>query len=471
LSTLADLFNIRIGVSRKALFVERARKGFRFVLTSERLPLREGMRAGYVEDDSLDELLSRDEFAGALNLYYVLSPHDYYRNTMTFPFSDRAKIDAVIGYEISDYMPRGEADCLTDFTHTDGKVTAFSIEREKVRRILSDLGIHREKLKGLIPYDAAVFQGTESLIDEDSRLVVIMNEEGIYLQSAEGGMMGHALFFERDGEEERVGNIGTFHAMIRMAAKRPGIETVYIGRAPAVKGDFPEDLFEGMNLTSRPLSLGKLEARIVDDLPDVSYLPLYGALLSVTRSSPGRINLLKGEFKPQPKGFVSLKEFAIAGVLLIILAIVSTVGLTIDLRLLRNRAARLEESLKNLSREVFGKEILETAEAQRSIRAQRQAIETLEESTDTRRSSLRLLRELALYFPGDVPVEYSDVIVEKDRIRLSGKARAFSDIDRIEKDLLMSDLFQDVTVVNTATTGSTEGFTVTFVIDIAVDGE
>jgi hypothetical protein len=65
-------------------------------------------------------------------------------------------------------------------------------------------------------------------------------------------------------------------------------------------------------------------------------------------------------------------------------------------------------------------------------------------------------------------MEYSDLIIERDRIKFSGRARTFSDIDRIRQELLLSEYFTDVRVSNTGTTGSTEGFTVTFVFDIDV---
>jgi hypothetical protein len=67
-----------------------------------------------------------------------------------------------------------------------------------------------------------------------------------------------------------------------------------------------------------------------------------------------------------------------------------------------------------------------------------------------------------------VDVEYTDIIVERDHIKFYGKTKTFSDIDKIKESLSLSEYFSKIEVSNTATTGSTEGFSVTFVFDIDV---
>jgi hypothetical protein len=474
LSTLTELFNLRIGASRKALFVEKTQGGFRFLHAFERLPLRDEVKTGFAGAETLQDFLGRDDFSESLNVYYLLSPRDYYRCSMTFPFSERLKIDAIIGYEIRDYLPRLDLDCLTDFVQSNGHVTAFSVERSRVRAILSDFGGYTDNLRGIVPYDAAIRYAADSLAEEDPSLFLIMDRESVYLQSAEKGRIRRTAYVETGGDGElETEDVDTLLTHLRTAVRDSGIETVHLVREASAGAESADVLYEGierLGLTVRPLALGRLEDKVGGVVRDASYLPLFGALLAVNQPPPGRVNLLRGEFKPRPKGFVSLKEFAVAGILLILLAVISTVGLSVDLRFSRNQARRLEESLRGLSGEVFGREIVETAEARRAVQALRDAIDRMESATDTSLSGLRLLRELSLYFPGDVVVEYTDIVVEKDRIRLSGRARAFSDIDRMERDLLMSDLFERITVVNTGTTGSTEGYTVSFVIDITVGG-
>jgi len=139
-----------------------------------------------------------------------------------------------------------------------------------------------------------------------------------------------------------------------------------------------------------------------------------------------------------------------------------------DIRLSRERVERFRAGMARVTAAAFGGPVTEVAEARKMVQDLRERIAQVERSTDRDSSSLLLLRELALYFPGDVAVEYTDLVIEPGRIRLEGRARAFSDVDKIQRELGMSDRFAGVTVVNTGTTGSTGGFTVTFALDIRV---
>ena len=101
----------------------------------------------------------------------------------------------------------------------------------------------------------------------------------------------------------------------------------------------------------------------------------------------------------------------------------------------------------------------------------RTRIVNMEKSIDKKYSGVELLREISTYLPGDIVVEYTDIVIEKDRVKFAGKVRTFSDIDRMQEALLLSEYISEVKVSNTGTTGSTGGFAVTFVFDIKVRTE
>jgi hypothetical protein len=143
-------------------------------------------------------------------------------------------------------------------------------------------------------------------------------------------------------------------------------------------------------------------------------------------------------------------------------------GLAVDIRFRKNQIAMLNQRIGTLSKGAFGESSVNIDDARSYLGDIQGKIDTFEQSTDRRFSSLRLLQELSLYLPGDVIIEYSDIIIERDHIKFSGKARTFSDIDRIREELLLSEYFTNVAITNTGTTGSTEGFTVTFVFDIDI---
>jgi hypothetical protein len=168
------------------------------------------------------------------------------------------------------------------------------------------------------------------------------------------------------------------------------------------------------------------------------------------------------------KGYVSVREFSIVGGLLLILLFLATSGLVVDIRMRKRQISLLRERMRALSSEVYDDPAVSLEQSKDRVREIEDTLVFLKSRTDARFSSLQLLKEISLYMPGDVVMEYSDLIIERDHIKFSGKARTFSDIDRIRKELLLSEYFSDVSVTNTGTTGSTEGFTVTFVFDIDV---
>jgi hypothetical protein len=466
----------------------------------------------------------REEKVHRENVYYVLPSRNYYRNRLSFPFDDRSKIEAVIPFEIRDYLPDPDMDCVTDFAQWGSSVLAFSATRGVIRELLEDMEEFRGNLRAVIPYDYAVFRAVRVLAGEPSYLLVGMEPEGVYLQQVLGDQLLSGLFTENyasnghGGEQEEPSRAETENQLsahqlseslfteLRMLTRRSGNTPVFLA-AGSQNGD-QNGLLEkveavlaestsGEGVRVRQLAaaggIRASEEPLLSSLkPAPHSLALLGAVFwsrgsrsmvtgrtglrpaaagAQAAMSADRVNLLKYEFKPRPRGYLSLKDFSIAGILLLALLFMSTVGLVMDNRLHRNQVRTLEQATRQVTQSAFGEPTLEVARVRQMVQELRGRINLVERNTDPGNSSLLLLRELALYFPGDVAVEYTDIIIQPGNIRLEGKARAFSDIDKIERELLLSDRFGEVTVVNTGSSGSTQGFTVNFTLDIKIVDE
>jgi hypothetical protein len=467
--------------------MEPAPDGFRVLVCQERAGARGAPVWRRYRGVTAAELL-REEQVSRESVYYVLPPRSYYRNRLGFPFKDRAKIEAVVPYEIRDYLPEQEPDCISDFVQFDGEVLVFSAGRETIRRVVEQMEEFGDNLRAVIPFDHAVYRGMRSLVGEVPYLLVGLSEEGVYLQQAFGGRPGAGMFSGPGGDPR---DAGALAAQLRMLLRTAGEAPVYL--AAPLEADRSEETAESLQAVleetgragrARPLARpaggsspgdAGTGALLPPGAPvDPHSLALLGALDWAQGPGPraaggvDRVNLLREQFRPRPRGYVSLKEVGIAGVLLVALLILSTVGLVMDIRLSRERVERLRADMARVTAAAFGGPVTEVADARRMVQDLRERIARVERSTDRDSSSLLLLRELALYFPGDVSVEYTDLVIEPGRIRLEGRARAFSDVDKIQRELGMSDRFAGVTVVNTGTTGSTGGFTVTFALDIKV---
>jgi hypothetical protein len=200
-------------------------------------------------------------------------------------------------------------------------------------------------------------------------------------------------------------------------------------------------------------------------------ISLLGVVKSINQDQKRKVDLLKEEFKPRLKGYLSIKDFIALGIIMLILLIISVSNLFIDVRIHKKQINELEKSISGLSSDIFGKPQLKKAETEQLVADIRTRIANIEKSIDRKYSAVELLKEISTYLPRDLVIEYTDIIIEEDRIKFAGKARTFSDIDRMQESLSLSEYFSEVQVSNTGTTGSTGGFAVTFVFDIKVRTE
>jgi len=469
---------MRIGAGKKAVFAEQYGDGFRILLAQEKLPARESITVKSFQGSSLEEILSEQGIIKE-NVYYLLPPRQYYKTVHTFPFSGRQKIEGVIKYEVRDVLPSMESDCLTDFYSTDNEALAFSVEREVIQNLLDALGPYRENLKAVIPMDMALYYSMTALVDDATYLLLYIEDDAVHLQWVKDLKIKSGIFIEiakdPDGSVSKSAVRNSLLSELLILCKVSNCSFVYLnsrGTAGGELGAVVEELLEELEISFRSVPLHNFEKYFTGrNIYNYAAMGLFGALYGINQPPLKRVNLLKEEFKPRPQGYVSVKEFTIVGVLLLILFFLSTAGLIVDIGFRKNQVSALKEGIVALSESAFGKKVVDEGEVRGLVRDIKEKIDLIEESTDSGYSSLRLLKELSLYFPGDVVIEYTEIIIDKDHIKFSGKARTFSDIDKIKQDLQMSDYFKEVKVTNTGTTGSTGGFTVTFVFDIEVEKE
>jgi len=475
LSTLTDLFSRRIGGSRRAVFIEEAFDGFRVMISPEKLPASEGFLLNTVSGMTVEEVLA-DAGVEKENVHFVISPVHYFRSRMHFPFTDQQKIEGVIGYEVRDSLPSQDMDYITDFYLVGNEAQAFSVEREKMRALLYSFGRYRENLRAVIPQDVALFLGMHTLIEEDGYFLLQLENRSVYIQYVVDQKIINGLLVAFDGDEEITddGLKRRILPQLLMCSKLSGNRFVWMNRASNANEelcDKIEGLLEELNITFNQVGVKNIGNYYPDIKSfDYSALPLLGAVRGISLPLL-QVNLLKNEFKPRAKGYVSVREFTLAGVLLICLFVLGTASLVFDISFRKQQVAALRGRIEELGKNTFGSAVVDETDARKRVSKVRERITVLEESTDRHLSSLKLLKELSLYFPGDVVIEYTDIIIDREHIKLSGNVRSFSDIDKIREDLVMSDYFKSVEVTNTGTTGSTGGFTVTFVLDITVAQE
>jgi len=480
LSTLTDLFNVRIGFSKRVVLVERLARGVQLLQVEEKLPLREGVRVRRFYEGSLEDIFE-SEGVTKEDIYYILPPDQYYRNTLHFPFSERQKIEAVVKYEVSDSLPADGSECLTDFylfgesssakgpsTTRKSEVLTFSVEKEKIRMILEEFGSFRENLKAVIPLDIAVLFSIRATLEAESFILLDLQDDAAYIQATEGGVLKNAGFIVNGKRYEEA-----LRSQLLMISKILRNPVVYTNMRRSANEEFRKvtvGVLEETGLAYRNVPSSGFD-RVASDSKEVDVqdsIAFLGLLRSFNEQKLKSVNLLREEFKPKMKGYVSIKEFTILGILLLLLLSFSTANLMFDLNFKKDQISSLKSTLDQISMKYFNKPGVSGEETKQLLGDVQNRIKRIQLETERRFSCTQIFKEFTSSLPVDVDVEYTDIIVERNHIKFFGRTETFSDIDRIKESLLMSDLFSSVEISNTGTTGSTEGFAVTFIFDIDV---
>ncbi len=469
-----------MGFKRKGVFIEDLDTRINVLYTDERLPLRAGFEYTSYTDTSIEDILAQKEVTKE-SVYYIVQPSLYYRNILGFPFHDRQKIDGVIKFEVQDFLPSVETEYLTDFlplwkepTESSAQrfeVFAYTMEKSAVEDILRGFGRFRENLKALIPFDVAAYHCATAVLDTANFIVVDIREKACLIQYVRDHRIKSSAYIHRQSDEQfSAGLTSQLIAMLKLA-NSPSLYVNFRSSAQKELRELSAKVFEQLEISTR-----KFPVRAFSDSAEKStnydlseLIGLFGGLSGLNQPQHRRVNLLKEEFKPRLRGQVRLKDFVAISVLLIVLLAVSLSNLFIDMRFKKTRVRELQNSVEELSKTAFGTSQMSERDAERNLEEIGRKLDVVKKSIDRRYSSVQLLKEVSMYLPEDVVIEYTDLIIERDRIRFSGKARTFADIDRMKESLAVSEYISEAKVSNTGTTGSTEGFAVTFQFDITIE--
>jgi hypothetical protein len=521
LSTLTDLFNLRIGLGARSFFAEIAEKEILVLGAPDRLPLKTEVSLAFYSGTPLDspfEGILRNEGVTKESVYCIIPPSSYYQNTLVFPFSERQKIESTIKFEVEEHLPLSETEYLTDFLVLGGGpgggaggkggdgagggagigtspggggsrgaaecgVLSFTARKEVVKKLLGAFGSFKENLKGVIPLGAAILFSARSVIDAPEFFCMDIQNDFTHVQHIRGFGIARSLSVRRTGDEQYRRSLSSgLLLLVKSAGGLPaGGPPLFLNTRSTATDDFRllnAEVLKGLDLIPRNFPSHEFvgtgfhhtarRGEASDALSPPDLIAIMGGLLVQGQAPPRKVNLLKEEFKARPGGYIRIKDFMTLGAILLLLLAVSLFNLFVELGSARRENRELKQAISALNAKTFQKPNVQPKDALAELENMRNAIRRFEASIDRKSSGVELLRELSSFLPNDVALEFTDIIIERERVKFAGKARTFADIDRIKEALAASEYFSEVTVSNTGTTGSTEGFTVSFLFDIKV---
>jgi len=471
LSTLTDLFNIKLGLNKKAIFIEEISNNYTVFYLDEKIPVREKIEIIKYNNESIEDILDEKNVVKE-NIYYIILPTKYFRNTINLPFKERQKVDAVIKYEVRDHLPNPDFEYLTDFYNFKHQTLSFSIKKDEIRDVLLKLGRYRENLRAVLPFDIVFYFGILRLVDRDNLIFIDVQNDITYVSLISERELKKGIYIKKIDNEQFTNTLKSELIMLSRIVDYP---TIYVNVRDNVKRDFHElnlDILKSLGVSYRSVPSDNFKKVLYTDI-DKDIVPsdlisVVGSLEIINQPSSKRVNLLKEEFKPRIKGYVTLKDFFTIGIFLVLIILISITNIFMETGFKKKKLEELKDAMNRISIMAFEKPSVNLNEAKNYLKDIKSRIKVFENSINRKYSATYLLKELALSIPGNVTIEYTDIIIDKNHIKLAGKTRTFSDIDRMKEAFSQSGFFTNVNVSNTGTTGSSEGFAVTFLFDIDV---
>ena len=472
MSTLADLFNNRISLNKRIVLAEKFAENYLIYLI-------------YLKGEEPFKVLifraNKDELVNALmehgisreDLYIIIHPAFYYKNSIKLPFSDPQKIEAVVANEVIDYLPFEneddetvmEEEHIVDFDIFKGKIITYVVKEDFISEILKSFGEYSDNLKAIIPY-GAILRDFFTLYNDSERLTKIAmiecNDLGVEVWG-----------FSNDSNGEIVQNIGlqsnddfkmTLSAILRIKKFYQDDKYIFLSKS---RCNVPLNEIENkFGLRYYKINFeSKLENIPRYEIDRDHELTLYSFLWFLQKKGK-KINLLKGPFKPSIKNYIRVKDFVLVGILILILLGFSAGRFFTDMFFLKSRVVQLQKSISNLTERSFGRRLTSVRSAVALLNSVKDKSKILEKNVNRKYSALELFKEFTSALPVDVELEYTDIMIDQNKIRFNGKTKSFSDIDKIRESLQNSEYFKEVDVTNSGTTGSTGGFIVNFQFDI-----
>ncbi len=461
MSFLTDLFNTRIFFGKRTVVLEYFGHSF---MVYEKRATNNGRNSERITSLIIPEKKIVEYFdeSGARyeDIIVVIHSNLYYRNILHFPFTDLKKIKAVVSGEVVEDLPvyLHEGSFITDFEIINERVVAYTIDENLISRILNVLGDYSKGLKMLIPYEVIIRNNFLDMVSSGRYVYIERNLSGIEIW----------------GFNENKNVVSEFIIFRDDKIKYEQLKTVVMRVNKFIQPDrytIIDEMGDSSDLIGELMEKAEIIEfkQSLEDNREVKKPFLYTESIEYKEIERKGVNLLKDRYLPKISRYLGLKDFIVLGSILFVLLGIILGRNYIEVSSLKDRVSKIDMMIQQLSDEVFGVKVDNVSEASKLRDEMKRRSDLLYKNMDRKLSALEIFKEFTSSLPVDVAIEYSDIMISREKILFLGKTRAFSDIDKIKEAIEMSDRFKTVKVINSGTTGSTGGFTVSFQIRIDVN--
>jgi type II secretion system protein L len=421
--------------------------------------LRAVWRGAVVDRVMRVELPSPEAAPGAENLGEVLGHADQvvaalpadevFHREVVLPFADLHRLELAAPLEAEESLPLPLEELVCDVQPLErssqrSRVLVVATPTERVGRLLSAL-----RPAGLVPQVVdveALALGTvarHSVPPSQTALVLDVSARLCQAVMVAGGIAQSFHAFSSGGTDPGlVGEVGRYLGRLRAAG--PGPTHLYLSGTGAL--DLDEDAWsQDLELPVRrlPFPRGRVHAGADAGLAWPAWaIPLGLALRVVQPRGASRVNLVRGPFAP-PRAAAPWRQAAVAvGVYAVALLALWATSAWIEAS---NRTAHLQ-ALEAAIRHTFQATLPQVRNIVSPVDQMRAKVSELEQrdrnlaslgNRDT--SPLRLLKELSAAIPRDIEVEFRDVSIDPEHVRIEGATTSFRESERIKNAIVAAD--------------------------------
>ena len=402
-----------------------------------RMELVDSFCQPFATDAELVDILkdkSRD-WAGA-KIVSSIPGHLFTQRLVLFPFSDRKRVEKALPFEIEDGVPFELDDVVIDYLIIDGEKTSKGADASKESSVLGII-LPKEILKRHLDLLASAGIDPQVIVPSYSGLDALSK-----MMKAEGRTLltcGSDLCL-RSGET--VKGLRSFSGIGSTASIRHTVHALEIEQKERVEkvlvlcpDSSSQAVFTDLGIATEQVApeLGGKQAADPVSL---------GLALS------DQINFRKQEFAYRLADEGARRRKRTIIIAAAVAAALFVVNLGVKLYVVQTSYGKLDKEIRDIYRQAIPDAKI-VADPVRQLRSSLEEARKKFGALSTGTSALDAMKAVTDGIPKEVRVAFQEFNLEGDRLKLQGEAASFESVDKIKAELQKTELFSEVTVLDT----------------------
>ena len=352
------------------------------------------------------------------------------QRTLLFPFADRKRIEKAVPFEFEDLVPFDLDDVVLDHL-----VLESGPDKEPGARVLC-LALPKAVLRQHL--DLLLESGIEPQ-------VVVPSFAGLAAVAKLLPADGTALLL--NGRDACLMAGGTLRAVRSVTASSSGgIRQVLQALETELKERIERAMLLGADDATRALLADAgVAAEQVEPELGAKKVPDAGSLGAALVTG---VNFRKGEFAFRVADEGARRRRRTLMIAAAAAAILFSVNIGVKMSIVRSGYNRLDGEIRDIYRQTFP-DSRQLGDPVRQMRDKLAEAKRMFGALGTSGSALDVMKTVTDGIPKEIRMNFTEFLLEGDRLRLQGEAPSFEAVDRIKAELAKSPLFADVTVQDT----------------------